>query len=84
MEQFQRSAAARFLSPTAGEGSGDIADAAKEFLAKEALKSFTPAEQSMIINEGQDVRARNRDRMNITGTHYEDLEKTFSDDEWMS
>ena len=84
VEQFQRSAAARFLSPTAGEGSGDIADAAKEFLAKEALKSFTPAEQSMIINEGQDVRARNRDRMNITGTHYEDLEKTFSDDEWMS
>ena len=37
-----------------------------------------------LVNEGQDVRARNRDRMNITGTHYEDLEKTFSDDEWMS
>ena len=85
VEQFQRSAAARSLSSSGGgQESSDVAQAAREFLAKEALKSFSPAEQSTIINEGQDVRARNRDRMNITGTHYEDLEKTFSDDEWMS
>lgn len=63
------------LAPEAGEGSGneDIAKAAAEFLSKQALKTFSPAEQQMLIDEGaQDhVGAANTDRLNIEGTFYE-------------
>lgn len=38
---------------------------------KVAMKDFTPAERAEIINEGRHVRAGNRDRMNVEGTHYE-------------
>ena len=53
---------------------GDIAAAAKEALAKMALKDFTPAERAEIIDEGIGVRASNFDSLDIRGTHYEGLD----------
>jgi 2'-5' RNA ligase/GNAT superfamily N-acetyltransferase len=68
----------------------DIAESARRVLAsmppmaKAAMKTFSPAEQREIIDEGHDVRAANLDRLDITGTHYEALEamRSESDDEW--
>jgi hypothetical protein len=86
---FQQKAA--HLNPGGGGGQGDsdIAAAAREHLAKEAVKDFTPGEQATIINEGQGVTAANLDRLDIAGTHYEPLEAALAardeeDDEgWM-
>lgn len=70
-------------SESAGGGSpatasdGDIAAQAKAFLAKQALKSFTPAEQAEIINEGAQITARNLDSLDLEGTHYIGLEAAF-------
>lgn len=65
----------------------DIAAAAKEFLAKTAVKTFTPAEQKQIINEGEGVTAGNLALLDIAGTHYESLEAAFAaeeeDDLWL-
>jgi len=87
-----------WLNPNGGGGgkdrsNSDIAQAAREFLAKTALKDFTPAEQRMLIEEGESegVVASNLDRLDITGTHYETLEEAMQmadasqDDEvWLS
>lgn len=66
------------LAPGAGDGDGgeDIAKAAAEFLSKSALKTFSPAEQQMLIEEGAHghVGASNTDRLNIEGTFYESAE----------
>lgn len=56
----------------------DIAAAAKAYLAKTALKDFTPAERAQIIDEGLDVQAANLDRLDIAGTHYVALEQTLA------
>lgn len=51
-------------------GDVDIASAAQAWLAKTAVKDFSPAEQKQIIDEGLDVRASNLDRLDLDGTHY--------------
>jgi hypothetical protein len=88
---FQQKAA--HLNPNGGGGAGDsdIAAAASEYLAKEAVKDFSPGEQATIINEGQGVTAANLDRLDIAGTHYEPLEAALAardaeedDDAWMA
>lgn len=90
---FQATAGAKALQSGGARANSDgldIAAAAKEHLAKSALKDFTPAEQAQIINEGENVRAANLDRLDITGTHYAPLEEALSaaeqddDESWMS
>lgn len=65
------------LAPAAGEGGGneDIAAAAQAIL-KSALKTFSPAEQQSIIDEGSHMSlgASNTDRLDLAGTFYETLE----------
>ena len=84
LEEFQRTA--RHLDPGSGSGDTEIAQAAKDFLAKTALKDFTPGEQAMLINEGQGMRAANLDRLEIKGTHYEALDQMGDEDDegWLS
>ncbi len=59
----------------------DIATAAREALAKMGVKTFTPAEQRTIIEEGAEVTAGNLALLDITGTHYETLEAAFQEAE---
>lgn len=47
-------------------------------LRRQALKDFTVAEQQALINEGENVRAANLDRLDIKGTHYADLEQVLA------
>lgn len=62
-----------------GPSDGDIAAHARQVLAG---KTFTPAEQHQLINEGEDgVIASNLDRLDIAGTHYEALEAALKDEE---
>jgi 8-oxo-dGTP pyrophosphatase MutT (NUDIX family) len=65
------------LAPAGGEGDGneDIAAAAQAIL-KSALKTFSPAEQQRIIDEGahMSLGASNTDRLDLAGTFYETLE----------
>ena len=90
--QFQATAGAQSLQGSGGHsaasGGMDLAAAATEYLTKEALKDFSPAEQKRIIDEGIDVQAANLDRLEISGTHYEPLEAALAavetDEEWMS
>ncbi len=57
----------------------DIAAAARNYLmTSTAVKSFTYAEQQEIINEGEGVTASNLDRLNLDGTHYEQLEEQIA------
>lgn len=49
-------------------------------MARTAMKDFTDAERSEIINEGRQVRASNVDRMDISGTHYEHQRDEDDDD----
>ena len=58
----------------------DLAKHASEFLAKTALKAYTPAEQQALIEEGarEHLGASNTDMLNLTGTFYEHAQ---SDDE---
>lgn len=46
---------------------------------KEARKSFTPAQQRELINENMSGRARNFDKLNLEGTHYESQVKEEDD-----
>ena len=48
-----------------------IADAAEQWLAKDALKAFTPAEKDSIINEGGTIGASNLSDLDLSGTHYQ-------------
>lgn len=57
----------------AGGSDNEMAAAAQQFLAKQALKTYTPAERKNIIDEGEGVTASNLDRLDIRGTHYEAL-----------
>ncbi len=57
----------------------EIALAAKNALAKLSGKTFSPAEQKMIIEEGADgVVASNLADLDLAGTHYEELEAAFA------
>lgn len=42
-------------------------------MLRTAMRTFSPAEQKSIIDEGIDIRASNLDRLDIRGTHYEAL-----------
>lgn len=68
------------LSGSGDDGDNeDIALAAQAFLAKSALKVFSPAEQQALIDEGLGgLAARNDDVLNIEGTFYESQM-----DDWM-
>lgn len=72
-------------APAAGRGvqDFDIAAGARAFLAKEAVKTFSAAEQSEIIDEGEEdgVGASNLDRLQIEGTFYASLDDTSTDDD---
>lgn len=76
---------------SSGQESPDVAAAAREFLAKQGLKDFTPGERAAIIEEGEggDL-AGNFDSLDIAGTHYEALERSMAiqddsltDEDWM-
>ena len=77
-----------WLRAPASTDSGDIAAAARQFLATgkppsiqaQAGKVFSPAEQQEIINEGEGVTASNLGSLDIKGTHYEALEASLTDD----
>lgn len=80
VEAFQKQAG--YLLGGGGAPSGEVSDiaaAAKEHLAKTALRDYSPAEQASLINEGAHASAKNLDRLQLEGTHY--LE---DNDEWMS
>ncbi|MEU6362304.1 hypothetical protein [Streptomyces albidoflavus] len=47
-------------------------------LRRQALKDFSLAEREALINEGENVRAANLDRLVIDGTHYADLEQILA------
>jgi 2'-5' RNA ligase len=79
-------------APQQGDKEMNIAQAAKAHLAKTALKSFTPAEQKQIIDEGsaEGVVAANLDRLQLEGTHYVALEEALQaadtepdDEDWL-
>lgn len=67
-------------SSESSQDTADIAVAARQFLAKTALKDFSAAEQTEIIEEGGGVRAANLDLLQIEGTHYQSLETDSSDE----
>jgi hypothetical protein len=72
---FQRSAASRSYTGDSapGQGDGDIAVAAREYLAKTA-DVLPQAEADDLIREGRGQRARNLDLLRLEGTHYEDAD----------
>lgn len=62
-----------------GISNSDIAAQAKKVLA---AKTFSPEEQADLIGEGEGtVAARNLDRLDIAGTHYEALERIGEEEE---
>lgn len=81
--QFQATAAAKSLATPGGESSEDVAQAAQEFLKKQALKDFNFHEQQELINEGalDNTMARNADVLKIEGTHYAALEEALAAEE---
>ena len=88
--EFQRTAGAQGLMAGGSSADGqEIAAAAKEFLSKQAMADFSPAQQQEIIREGEHVTAANLDRLDVTGTHYEALDQARAslgeeDEEWMA
>jgi hypothetical protein len=62
-----------------GISNSEIAAQARKVLA---AKTFSPDEQADLIGEGEGtVAARNLDRLDITGTHYEALERIDAEEE---
>jgi hypothetical protein len=62
-----------------GISNSDIASQARKVLA---AKTFSPDEQAELIGEGEGtVAARNLDRLDIVGTHYEALERIDAEEE---
>jgi len=63
---------------------GDIAAAARAHLAgldKTAAYAFTPGQRRELIEEAPEARAANADRLDLTGTHYADMQQMMGDDE---
>ena len=75
---FSPEAIAQRAAALGGDDS-DIAAAANAYLAKTAVKVFSPKEQLDLIEEGavDGVTASNLDRLDIEGTHYQQLEERF-------
>lgn len=88
--RFQATAGARALGGGGDSNGGhhaaqqannkEIANAAKQFLTKSALKDFNFAEQQELINEGarDKTMARNSDVLKIQDTHYAALEAALA------
>lgn len=90
---FQRSAGAKHLMDSGKPGdtsNSDIAGAAEAYLQKTSASAteFSLAEREALINENPGVQASNTDRLDIAGTHYEELDKHASMEEddylWMA
>ena len=81
MDTLSSDAALRpaWLDPGTGgvtpSGNADIAEAARQFLA---VKTFNAAEQAALINEGEDRYASNLASLDLTGTHYQQLEEALA------
>jgi hypothetical protein len=72
VRQFQHSAAAAQYAGGGGtQADGDIAAAARQYLAKTA-DVLPPDEAEELIREGRGTRARNLDLLDLQGTHYTD------------
>jgi hypothetical protein len=72
VRQFQHSAAAAQYAGGGGtQADGDIAAAARQYLAKTA-DVLPPDEAEELIREGRGMRARNLDLLDLRGTHYTD------------
>jgi len=76
-------------APGAQAGSdADIAENARQYLAKQGLKTFSPAEQAAIIDEGEDEIAANLASLDLSGTHYQALEEALASqddpEDWLS
>lgn len=69
---FQRTAGAALMSSSSGSGGGDpdIAAAAQGFL-RTAGRNYSLAEQNELIREGDIGGARNLNKLDLRGTHYE-------------
>jgi len=70
-------------SKTGSNDTSDIASAAKDFLAKVAVREFSPSEQADIIGEGEGDRAKNLDLLQIEGTHYQSISDDQQDDQFL-
>lgn len=67
-----------------GRADGDIAAAAQAHLAglgRTAAYAFTPGQRRELIEEAPQARAANADRLDLTGTHYADMQQMLGDDE---
>lgn len=66
-----------------GSGGGDVSNDDIALAAKQALKEFSPDEQRELISEGEleGSVARNLDKLEVSGTHYEALERAFDEEE---
>jgi hypothetical protein len=81
VSRFQATSAAAALMSSGPAESGGYSDGDIAAMAKQALKSFSPAEQAALINEGIGERASNLDRLDIKGTHYAELDE--EDEPWL-
>jgi hypothetical protein len=70
-------------STPSGSGGGNVSDSDIALAAKQALKEFSADEQRALITEGEveGTVARNLDKLEVSGTHYEALERAFSEEE---
>jgi hypothetical protein len=70
-------------SSPSGSGGGDISDGDIALAAKQALKEFSPEEQRALIGEGEldGTQARNLDKLEVSGTHYEALERALEEED---
>jgi hypothetical protein len=75
VSQFQATVAARQYAGGGGApgGDGELAAAAKEYLAKTA-DVLPDHEAAALISEGRGSRARNLDLLQLEGTHYEGID----------
>ena len=69
---FQAHMGGGFDAPTGGGRFDDISGAAAGFL-RTAGRNYSMAEQSELIREGDKGGARNLDSLDLSGTHYEDM-----------
>ena len=76
VRQFQANMGNTALGAGAGGGGGrfdDFSSAAQGFL-RTAGRNYSMAEQSELIREGDKGGARNLGSLDLTGTHYEDMD----------
>lgn len=65
-----------FAHVVAGQEDNEVRAAAANHLATTAVKTYSHPERLAIINEGEEERAGNLDRLDVRGTHYEALDAT--------